>query len=200
MALDFTAIDFETANGSPASPCAVGLVRVRDGVLVEGLALLFKPPYPHNWFHAGNIRVHGIHPSDVDDAIEFDTALAHMLEFIGTDVLIAHNAPFDMGVLRASAAAIEATLPELSYLCSLSMSRKSYNLESYRLNSVAYAVGHEEFNHHDALADADACARIVVHMASKRHHVDNLHALAAATKQTLKPLIVPVKVEPKDWA
>ena len=188
MPIDFTAIDFETANGSPASPCAVGLVRVRDGVLVEGLALLFKPPYPHNWFHAGNIRVHGIHPSDVEDALEYDAALPAMLEFIGTDVLIAHNAPFDMGVLRASAAAIEAPLPELNYMCALAMARKTYNLESYRLNAVAYAVGHEEFNHHDALADADACARIVVHMALKRHHVDNLDELAAATKQVLKPL------------
>ncbi len=198
MPIDFTAIDFETANGSPASPCAVGLVRVRDGVLVEGLALLFKPPYPHNWFHAGNIRVHGIHPSDVEDALEYDVALKAMLEFIGTDVLIAHNAPFDMGVLRASAAAIDASLPALSYLCSLAMARKSYNLESYRLNSVAYAVGHEEFNHHDALADADACARIVVHMAKKKHDVDNLDELAAATRQVLKPLIVPVKLEKPD--
>ena len=193
MPLDFTAIDFETANGSPASPCAVGLVRVRDGVLVEGLALLFKPPYPHNWFHEGNIRVHGIHPSDVEDALEYDAALPAMLEFIGSDVLVAHNAPFDMGVLRASAAAIEAPLPDLSYMCSLAMARKTYNLESYRLNAVAYAVGHEEFNHHDALADADACARIVVHMAAKRHDVDNLDDLAAATKQVLKPLHVPPK-------
>ena len=188
MPLDFTAIDFETANGSPASPCAVGLVRVRDGVLVEGLSLLFKPPYPHNWFHAGNIRVHGIHPSDVEDALEYDVALKAMLEFIGADVLVAHNAPFDMGVLRASAAAIDAPLPELNYMCSLAMARKTYNLESYRLNAVAYAVGHEEFNHHDALADADACARIVVHMALKRHGADNLDELAAATKQVLKPL------------
>ena len=193
MPLDFTAIDFETANGSPASPCAVGLVRVRDGVLVEGLALLFKPPYPHNWFHAGNIRVHGIHPSDVEDALEYEAALPAMLEFIGTDVLVAHNAPFDMGVLRASAAAIDAPLPELNYMCSLAMARKTYNLESYRLNAVAYAVGHEEFNHHDALADADACARIVVHMALKRHGADNLDELAAATKQVLKPLHVPPK-------
>ena len=198
MPLDFTAIDFETANGSPASPCAVGLVRVRDGVLVEGLALLFKPPYPHNWFHEGNIRVHGIRASDVEDALEYNEALPAMLEFIGADVLVAHNAPFDMGVLRASAAAIDAALPELSYLCSLAMARKSYNLESYRLNSVAYAVGHEEFNHHDALADADACARIVVHMAKKKHDVDNLDELAAATRQVLKPLIVPVKLEKPD--
>jgi DNA polymerase-3 subunit epsilon len=52
---------------------------------------------------------------------------------------------------------------------------------------VAYAIGHEEFQHHDALADADACARIVIHMAN-RHDADSLEGLLTATKQALKPL------------
>ncbi len=92
-----------------------------------------------------------------------------------------------MGVLRAAASEVNFDLPDLSYGCSLLMARKSYNLESYRLNSVAYAIGHEEFNHHDALADADACARIVTHMAN-RHDADSLAELLSATKQVLKPL------------
>ncbi|MEY4425675.1 MAG: hypothetical protein RJB56_1302, partial [Actinomycetota bacterium] len=145
-------------------------------------------PYPHNWFHEGNIRVHGIRPSDVDGAPTMPEALDFMLRFIDSDVLIAHNAPFDMGVLRASAAAIEAPLPELNYACSLAISRKTYNLESYRLNAVAYAVGHEEFDHHDALADSDACARIIIHAAA-RHDAENLDDLLRATKQVLKPVI-----------
>ncbi len=188
MPLDFTAIDFETANGSPASPCAVGMVRVRAGKIVDSLSFLIQPPYPHNWFHEGNIRVHGIRPSDVDGAPTMPEALDFMLRFIDSDVLIAHNAPFDMGVLRASAAAIEAPLPDLNYACSLAISRKTYNLESYRLNAVAYAVGHEEFSHHDALADSDACARIIIHAAA-RHDAENLDELLTATKQVLKPVI-----------
>ena len=95
MSLDFTAIDFETANNSPASPCAVGLVRVRNGVITETLALLIRPPYPNDWFSEFNINVHGIHPSDVIDAPAWVEALPLMLDFIGSDVLIAHNAPFD---------------------------------------------------------------------------------------------------------
>ena len=188
MPLDFTAIDFETANGSPASPCAVGMVRVRAGKIVDSLAFLIQPPYPNNWFHEGNIRVHGIRPSDVDGAPTMPEALDFMLRFIDSDVLVAHNAPFDMGVLRASAAAIEAPLPELQYACSLAISRKTYSLESYRLNAVAYAVGHEEFDHHDALADSDACARIIIHAAA-RHDAENLDELLTATKQVLKPVI-----------
>ena len=187
MALDFVAIDFETANGSPASPCAVGLVRVRNGQIQESLAMLFQPPYPHNWFHEGNIRVHGIHPHDVIDAPNWEDVLPELLLFTEGLPFIAHNASFDMGVLRAAAQEVNFDLPDLSYGCSLLMARKSYNLESYRLNAVAYAAGHEEFQHHDALADADACARIVIHMAN-RHDAESLEDLLLETKQTLKSL------------
>jgi DNA polymerase-3 subunit epsilon len=102
--------------------------------------------------------------------------------------MVAHNAPFDMGVLRKSAELIEWPLPQLNYTCSLAISRKTYNLESYRLNAVAYAIGHEEFKHHDALADADACARIMVH-AADRHGVESLEELLEATGKKFKLLV-----------
>jgi DNA polymerase-3 subunit epsilon len=187
MPLDFVAIDFETANGSPASPCAVGLIRVRDGKIVDGFESLLQPPALHNWFSAGNIAVHGITPAMIESAPQYSEVLTQMLEFVGQDVLIAHNAPFDMGVLRASALAIGESLPALGYSCSLQIARKTYNLDSYRLNQVAYAVGHEEFEHHNALADSDACSRIVIH-AADRHGAQNLEELLVATKLTLKQL------------
>ena len=187
MSLNFTAIDFETANGSSASPCAVGLVKVSEGEIVDTFSTLIKPPYPNDWFSQGNIRVHGINPEDVRDAPNWTDALEQMLEFIGGDDLIAHNAGFDMGVLKASAELVDFALPDLRYGCSLIMARKTYNLESYRLNQVAYAIGHEEFDHHDALADSDACARIVIHMAD-RHGVSSLDELAKLTNHTIKSL------------
>jgi DNA polymerase-3 subunit epsilon len=187
MSLDFTAIDFETANSSPASPCAVGLVRVRNGQQVDSFESTFQPPEPHNWFSAGNIAVHGITPKMIESAPQYSEVLEQMLSFIGKDVLIAHNAPFDMGVLRASAETISAKLPTISYSCSLLISRKTYNLDSYRLNQVAYAIGHEEFDHHNALADSDACSRIVIH-AADRHGAENLDQLLEATKLTLSQL------------
>ena len=188
MALNFTAIDFETANNSPASPCAVGLVKVREGKIVDGLATLIVPPFPNNYFNPGNIKVHGIRPSDIDDAPTWPEVLPLLLAFVGDDVLIAHNAIFDMGVLKKSAEAIGYALPELSYTCSLEISRKTYNLESYRLNSVAYAIGHEDFKHHDALADADACARIILH-AADRHGVDSVEGILTALGKKLKVLV-----------
>ena len=190
MPLDFTAIDFETANGSSASACAVGLVKVRDGKIVDTFSTLISPPTGWWDFHPGNIKIHGIYPKDVETAPTWPEVLEQMLTFIEGDVLIAHNAAFDMGVLRKATEAVGGTLPELNYACSLLISRKTYNLDSYRLNQVAYAVGHEEFDHHDALADSDACARIIIH-AAKRHGADDLAGLLAETKQVLKPLVQP---------
>jgi DNA polymerase-3 subunit epsilon len=187
MSLDFVAIDFETANGSPASACAVGLVRVRGGKIVDGFESMFKPPALYNWFSPGNIAVHGITPSMIDSAPDYAEVLGQMLKFVDEDVLIAHNAAFDMGVLRASAEAIGEKLPPISYSCSLQIARKTYNLDGYRLNQVAYAVGHEEFDHHNALADSDACSRIVIH-AADRHGAANLAELLVATKLSLKRL------------
>lgn len=187
MALNFTAIDFETANSSPSSPCAVGLVKVFDGKIVDSYQSLIQPPYPHDWFSPDNIRIHGIKPADVVSAPSWEATLSEMLEFISDDVLVAHNASFDMSVLLASIETIDAEIPDLQYGCSLIMARKTYNLESYRLSSVAYAIGHEEFDHHDALADSDACARIVIHMA-KRHEVGSLEDLAKATNHQIKAL------------
>ena len=188
MPLNFTAIDFETANGSSASPCAVGLVKVVDGKIVDTYSTLIQPPYPNDWFAQGNIKVHGIKPEDVKDAPSWDYALSEMLAFISGDDLIAHNAGFDMGVLTKGAKLIHADLPDLRYACSLIMARRTYILESYRLNQVAFTVGIEEFNHHDALADSDACARIVIHMAN-RHGVDSLDELAKLTNHNIKRLL-----------
>jgi DNA polymerase-3 subunit epsilon len=95
-----------------------------------------------------------------------------------------------MGVLRKTTERVGGTLPELHYACSLMISRKTYNLDSYRLPAVAYAVGHEEFDHHDALADSTACALIMIH-AAKRHGAEDLAQLLAETKQALKPLVQP---------
>jgi DNA polymerase-3 subunit epsilon len=123
----------------------------------------------------------------VQDAPDYSEVIDQMLEFINEDLLVAHNATFDMGVLVASAKAINRELPKVRYGCSLKIARKTYNLESYRLNAVAYAVGHEEFQHHNALADSDACARIIIHAAG-RHGVDDLPALLEITKVQLGTL------------
>jgi DNA polymerase III subunit epsilon len=178
--LDFTAIDFETANASSASACAVGLVRVRGGRVVETANWLIKPPPGHDRFFEFNTGIHGIRAEDVIDVPGWSAQLGALQAFAGDDVLVAHNAGFDMAVLRRACEATGDACPPYRYFCSLQVSRKVYELESYRLPFVAAEAGYGNFPHHDALADALACAHIVVDAAA-RSGARDLDALAEAT-------------------
>ncbi|WP_434810265.1 exonuclease domain-containing protein [Microbacterium sp. bgisy189] len=167
MALDFTAIDFETANSSSASACAVGLARVRDGRVVASQGWLIQPPPGHDRFFELNIGIHGIRPEDVTDAKTWTGQLTDLSDFIGDDVLVAHNAGFDMAVLRRACEVTGDAWPAARYVCSLQVARKTYDLDSYRLPLVAAAAGHLDFAHHDATADALACAQIMIDSAAR---------------------------------
>jgi DNA polymerase-3 subunit epsilon len=177
--LDFTAIDFETANNHAASACSVGLVKVRDGRVVDKTGWLIRPPFGFDDMLEWNTRIHGITAADIVDAPRWADQVDALLAYVDGDTLVAHNAGFDMGVLTAAQQASGLEVPSLSYVCSLRVARKTYHLDSYRLPVAAMAAGFEDFAHHDALADAEACAAIIVH-AAKRHEVAELADLARA--------------------
>lgn len=179
MPLDFTAIDFETANSSSASACSVGLVKVRGGRVVDRVGWLIQPPLGHDEFWEWNTRIHGIRAEDVLGAPSWQAQLPDLVAFADGDALVAHNAGFDMGVIRGACAATMLECPSFDYVCSLQVARKTYHLESYRLPVAAMAAGFDDFHHHDALADSEACAAIMVH-AAQRHGVDTLTQLADA--------------------
>jgi DNA polymerase III subunit epsilon len=189
VALDFTAIDFETANSSNASACAVGLTRVRDGRVVATAGWLIQPPAGHDRFFDLNMRIHGIHPEDVVDARGWSDQLDELAAFAGADVLVAHNAGFDMAVIRRACEATGDVCPPYRYACSLQVSRKVYDLPSYRLPFVAAEAGFADFPHHDASADALACAHIMID-AARRVGVPDIPALAEAL--ALKVYRIPV--------
>ena len=182
--MDFTAIDFETANSSSASACSVGLVKVRDGRVVDTASWFIRPPLGHDSFTEWNTRIHGIVATDVADALLWSEQLTDIVAFAEDDHLVAHNAGFDMGVIVGACTASFIDVPSFSYLCSLQVARKTYHLDSYRLPVAAMAAGFEDFAHHDALADAEACAAIIVH-AAKRHDAQDIRHLSAITSSRI---------------
>jgi DNA polymerase III subunit epsilon len=191
--VDFTAIDFETANSSSASACSVGLVKVRDGKVVDQAYWLIKPPAGHDEFWEWNTRIHGLVAEDVASAALWTEQLPDLVAFAEGDILVAHNAGFDMGVISGACAATLVETPAFEYACSLQVARKTYHLDSYRLPSAAMAAGFEDFQHHNALADAEACAAIIVH-AAKRHGVSSVAELVAAIGSKLGMIGAPAEL------
>ena len=69
---DFVAIDVETANREPSSICAIGAVKVRDGIIVDSIyTLIYPQPQHHPRFCTA---AHGITMADTQDAPNFATA------------------------------------------------------------------------------------------------------------------------------
>lgn len=172
VALDFTAIDFETANGFRGSPCAVGLVKVRGGRLVETATWLMRPPQGHDAFDPRNVAIHGIRSDDVARQPRFGELFAEIGGFIGEDVLVAHNAAFDLGVIRSALEVSGLPGPAYDYACTVVLSRRTYDLPSHSLPFVAEAAGVPLVNHHDASEDAAACAGILVDIAQRHGATD----------------------------
>ncbi|WP_323958732.1 exonuclease [Arthrobacter sp. JZ12] len=167
MGIEFTAIDFETANGFRGSPCAVGLTKVRDGRIVDEAQWLMRPPEGHDHFDSRNVAIHGITAEMVEGRPRFGELFPEIGAFIGNDILVAHNAAFDMGVIRSALEVSDQAGPAYDYACTVLLSRRSYFLVSYSLPYVAEAAGVALRNHHDAVEDARACAGIMVDIARR---------------------------------
>lgn len=154
----FAAIDFETANNARDSACAVGVVIVEHGSIVDRLHALIRPPSREFLF----THIHGLSWNDVKGAQRFDAVWAGLArELAGVAFLAAHNAPFDKGVLYACCGTYGLAVPEQPFVCTVQLARARWALRPARLPDVCGHLG-IDLRHHQADSDAEACARIVL--------------------------------------
>ena len=159
---DFAAIDFETANEQPSSVCSVGIVVVRGGRIVDSYYSVIHPePDYYQWFCR---QVHGLGPEDTDGAPVFPFVWEKAAALIDGLPLVAHNARFDEGCLKAVFHVYRMDYPDYVFHDTLAASRKLFgrSLPNHQLQTVAAACGYDLTRHHHALADAEACAHIAM--------------------------------------
>lgn len=161
--MDFVAIDVETANGYPSSVCAIGAVKVEGGKITQRFYELVRPePDYYAWFCR---RVHGLGPDDTDNARVFQYVWQDVMKMVGDLPLVAHNKAFDEKCLRAACRVYQLDWPGKAFYCTLKRSRLSIPramISSYSLPYVCEFFGIPFHDHHNALADAEACAKIAM--------------------------------------
>ena len=161
---DFAAIDFETANECPSSVCSVGVVVVRGGLITDTFYSLIHPePEYYKWFCQ---QVHGICPEDTETAPVFPFVWEKVAPLIESLPLVAHNARFDEGCLKAVHRVYQMDYPDYRFYDTLAASRRHFGrlLPNHQLHTVAAACGFDLTNHHHALADAEGCAHIALQL------------------------------------
>ena len=155
--MHYYAIDFETANEKRNSACALGIVEMNNNKIVNTWDYLINPEDDFNSF---NISIHGIHPEDVESEKNFLELWPQIKEILENNLIIAHNASFDISVLRHVLDKYSIPYPNFTYTCTRMLSKKVWpSLFNYKLKTVANHLN-IQFNHHQACSDATASALI----------------------------------------
>ncbi len=162
MLFDFVTIDFEIANTNYNSACSLGLVAVKDNKIVETRYFLIHPPILD--FDEENIRVHGITPDEVKDSPKFPEVWEQIKQYFDGNIIVAHNAIFDMSVLKCCLNEYNLEIPNFKYVNSIPITTCACRGKGIgqSLEDRAEYFGIEIEEHHNALSDAITCAQLVL--------------------------------------
>jgi DNA polymerase-3 subunit epsilon len=154
------AVDFETATHQRRSACALGVVVVSNGEVVDAKKWQFRPH--GNYFEARNVRIHGISAQAVADQPQLYDLWSEIRPFFDNQHIIAHYAQFDVSVLRHSLDAIGVSYPTFEYTCTWLIAKNVWpTYRNFRLPYLAERLG-LNIDHHNALADARTCWAILL--------------------------------------
>jgi len=181
----FVVVDLETTGASAREGgiTEIGAVKVRGGEVLGEFQSLVDPGRPIPAFIA---RLTGITSAMVATAPTIDLVLPSFLEFARGSVLVAHNAPFDVGFLRAAARACAYEWPGYPVVDTVALARRVVTRDeapNHKLSTLAQLFHARVTPEHRALADARATVD-VLHALLERHAafgVTHLEDLANAT-------------------
>lgn len=155
----FVAFDVETPNRLSNRMSAIGISVIEDGVIVDEYYSLVNPETHFDYF---NTQLTGISEETVWDAPTFPEVWAQIEPILSDGLLVAHNAVFDMGVLKKCLNAYEIDWkPYVRYICTVQMGRRLLPGMSHRLNALCDYYG-IALDHHQAASDSRACAQILL--------------------------------------
>lgn len=165
----FLALDFETANDQKLSACSIGIVLFDKKNINGKFESLIRPPtnYDHLW--RSNYNIHGISKSAYMRAASFPQVWKSLQNkfSISSSTIVCHNAAFDMNILLELFLHYKISAPKFYYLDSINIAKLTWESPNYRLSTLASRL-RIPLNHHDALSDSLACAKIA--MKSLNYH------------------------------
>ena len=173
----FVVVDLETTGTSPnagAMITEIGAVKIRGGEVLGEFHTLVNPGSPIPPFIT---VLTGITDAMVAPAPLFSEVLPGFLEFCGSSdetILIAHNAPFDIGFLKAAAESYSYSWPSFRVLDTVKIARKTLAKDetpNVKLGTLAQYFGLEEPPTHRALDDARATVHIFHHLLERLGNV-----------------------------
>ena len=154
----YVAFDVETPNRLNHRMSAIGISVLEDGVVTDALYSLVDPETDFDPF---NTWLTGISEESVRDAPTFPQLWPRLEPLLGSGILVAHNAGFDMAVLRRCLQGYDIDWKKSApYLCTVQMGRRLLPGMSHKLDALCAYYG-IALDHHHAGSDSHACAEIL---------------------------------------
>ena len=155
----YTVFDVETPNRANDRMSAIGITVIGGGKIVDEFYSLVDPETRFDHF---NTRLTGISASTVKGAPTFPELWKTIELYMSDGILTAHNAVFDMGVLKKclNGYGIEWK-PAAKYLCTVKIGRACLPGMSHQLDVMCEHYG-IALDHHQAASDSRACAEILL--------------------------------------
>ncbi len=172
--LNFTVIDFETANSSRNSICQIGICKVESGNIIYSESYFVQPP--DNEFSHWNIGIHGISPDVTQNKPFFSEIWGEIKLHIENQLIVAHNAEFDIDCLFKTLEYYNLSIPSIEIEC-------TYKISGLNLIDLAESLDIELSRHHDALNDTRMCAESYIKL--KLGHLPNLDKITIKEKKSL---------------
>jgi len=190
----FVVVDLETTGASPsvgAGITEIGAVKVHGGEVVGEFKSFVNPLTPIPYFIT---ELTGITHEMIKNSPIIDEVLPDFLTFCGPHtetVLVAHNAPFDIGFLKAASVEIDYPWPDFQVLDTVRLARSVISRDevlNYKLGTLAEFFGTEVTPNHRALDDAQTTVEIL-HRIFERlggYQVETLGELQRHVKSKIK--------------
>ena len=154
----YIVFDVETPNRSNDRICQIGVIVVRNGVIVDNFSSIINP---ETYFDQINITITGIDSDSVLNCPTFPEYWSKISKLFISHTVVAHNATFDLNVLCKTLVHYHIDVPNMSYLCTLEISKN--NLSFLKQHSLTALAAHYKIpypNQHNALSDAMVCFRV----------------------------------------
>ena len=164
----FTVVDLEATGSNPDRDqvIEVGVVVIEGLEIVDRFSTLVQPEVRiPDWIQ----RLTGIDEAKVQDAPRFHQVAPTIEGLLEGSVFVAHNVDFDERFLRTKMESCGLAPEPWPSLCTVRLTRRVMRgMPSYRLNALADRLGIALAHHHRAVDDAEAAARIFLHVVHER--------------------------------
>ena len=157
---NYVVFDLETPNESNTSISSVALLIVENNKVIKSISQLINP---ESHFDPYNIKLTGITPEDVENSPTFKQYWPEISDYLTSNIVVGHNIQFDLRTVSRVLNHYDMEIPEFDYCCTLLLSRKHFNLNSYKLTNVAKHIKFD-YNPHVAIEDARASYEILEHI------------------------------------